>query len=960
MLVRDEEWLVTGVDSTADGQLLTVRGLSELVRDTTANFYASLDTITVVDPALTRVVADDSPGYRRSRLWLEATLRKTALPVDDPGLTVSSQVLADPLPYQHAAVRRALEPANLRPRILLADAVGLGKTLEIGMILSELIRRGRGERILIVTPRHVLEQMQHEMWTRFAIPFVRLDSVGIQRVRQRLPATRNPFTMYKRAIISIDTLKNDRYLAHLRHHRWDAVVIDESHAVTNSHTQNNRLARVLAPNTDALILASATPHNGKNESFAELVRLLEPTAVRPDGELIEGEVRRLVVRRHRYSPEVASVVGSDWAERAEPVHRLVAASPAEDAVATELGDVWLHPKGASPHSGGNSLFAWTLAKAFLSSPPALAGTIKQRLAKLSVTLPDEAREREALERLAALAVEASEASAYGSGKYAALLRRLTEIGVAKGQPTRAVVFAERIATLGWLAENLRRDLKLPTDAVAVLHGGLTDQEQQAIVESFKQEGSPIRVLVTGDVASEGVNLHLQCHHLIHFDIPWSLIRIEQRNGRIDRYGQKHPPQITTLLLEPSHATFSGDLRVLTRVLEKEQEAHSALGDAASLMGKFDVDAEEKEIRKVLAGQADLDDVIATPDEVTEDNSVLGLLARLQALHTDSPAEQVAEQLSVTAPSHSLYVADVDFLEEALTHIYVTPEAPPSSDGRAGGVSWRRHTADQIVEFVPPADLRKRLDVLPQDYLTDRKVTQRLKLATSKPQGKALLQAALSDDLGSSWPEAHFLGPLHPVLDWVSDRALAALSRNEVAAIRGTVDRPTFLLLGTLTNKRGLTVSSLWISVQFLNPHRAESALVELHESAVDMLGEVGVIRTMTNPGPVADCDALTALIPNAVAQARTRMEGQFDIAAAKAREQVERWSTRVDSWTHEAEALIQRGEIKQRRVSVEDEKRLAAGREPDRQLVRPLLVVVPQDHPVADAHTNHTAIPGVI
>ena len=79
------------------------------------------------------------------------------------------------------------------------------------MILSELVRRGRGERILIVSPRHVLEQMQHEMWTRFAIPFVRLDSVGIQRVRQKLPATRNPFTMYKRAIISIDTLKNDRY-----------------------------------------------------------------------------------------------------------------------------------------------------------------------------------------------------------------------------------------------------------------------------------------------------------------------------------------------------------------------------------------------------------------------------------------------------------------------------------------------------------------------------------------------------------------------------------------------------------------------------------------------------------------------------------------------------------------------------------------------------------------------------
>lgn len=946
VIVRDEEWLVTAVTTTADGPLLTVRGLSELVRDTTATFYASLDNIAVVDPARMTVVADDSPGYRRSRLWLEATLRKTALPVDDPSLAVSSQALADPLEYQHSAVRRALDPANLRPRILLADAVGLGKTLEIGMILSELIRRGCGERILIVSPRHVLEQMQHEMWSRFAIPFVRLDSVGIQRVRQKLPATRNPFTMYKRAIISIDTLKNDRYLSHLRKNRWDAVVIDESHGVTNNNTQNNRLARVLAPNTDALILASATPHNGRNESFAELIRLLEPTAVKPDGELIESEVGRLVVRRHRYSKEVASVVGADWAERADPVHKLIPASPEEDAVATELGDVWLHPQGSSPYSGGASLFPWTLAKAFLSSPPALAETIRQRKSKLSPTHPDEARELEALTRLGDLATEASETTKQGSGKYSALLDRLTEIGVGKGHPTRAVVFAERIATLHWLADNVRRDLKLPTDAVTILHGGLTDQEQQEIVDSFKQENSPIRVLITGDVASEGVNLHLQCHHLIHFDIPWSLIRIEQRNGRIDRYGQKHAPVITTLLLEPSHATFSGDLRVLSKLLLKEQEAHTALGDAASLMGKFDVEAEEKEIKKVLAGQIQLDDAVASPDEVAEDTSVMGLLARLQSLHRDADPATDSVTSQPTAPT-SLYAGDVDFLEEALTHIFTTPEAPPSPDGRGGGVGWRHHQADQVVEFIPPADLRKRLDVLPHDYLAERKVTQRIKLATSKAKGKALLSAALADDSASSWPEAHFLGPLHPVIDWVSDRALAALSRNEIAAVRGSVDLATVLLQGTLTNKRGLTVSSLWISVQFLNPDRPESCFVELHPSAADMLASVGISTGMTNPGPVADTEALTTLIPHAVGQARDRMEGQFAVAASTAQEQVDEWSTRFEDWTHEAAALIQRSEIRQRRVGVEEEKRLAAGRQPDRQLVRPLLVVVPADHPVA-------------
>jgi SNF2-related domain len=231
--------------------LLSVQGLSELVRGTRATFLDSLDEIEVFDPATASLVADDSPSYRRARLWLEATARKTPIPLADRQLTVSTEALATQLAYQQSAVLKALEPDNLRPRILLADAVGLGKTLEIGMILAELARRGRAESILIVSPRHVLEQMQHELWTRFALPFVRLDSIGVQRVKQVLPATRNPSTYFKRVIISIDTLKQGRFASDLRQHRWDAVVIDESHNITNSETQNNRLARTLAPNTDA-------------------------------------------------------------------------------------------------------------------------------------------------------------------------------------------------------------------------------------------------------------------------------------------------------------------------------------------------------------------------------------------------------------------------------------------------------------------------------------------------------------------------------------------------------------------------------------------------------------------------------------------------------------------------------------------------------------------------------------
>lgn len=113
VVVRDGEWLVTQVAHTQDGTLVTVQGLSELVRDTTAQFYSDLDEITVFDPRETRVVADASPNYRTARLWLEATLRKSVVPVGDPTLSVVGDMLADPLDYQHAAVRRALDPDTL-------------------------------------------------------------------------------------------------------------------------------------------------------------------------------------------------------------------------------------------------------------------------------------------------------------------------------------------------------------------------------------------------------------------------------------------------------------------------------------------------------------------------------------------------------------------------------------------------------------------------------------------------------------------------------------------------------------------------------------------------------------------------------------------------------------------------------------------------------------------------------
>jgi superfamily II DNA or RNA helicase len=942
VVIRDEEWLVTSAEQGSDGWLVRVRGLSELVAETTAAFYSSLDNIEPQDPKAANVVADGSSGYRDSRLWLEALLRKTPIPYGDQALTVSTHMLADALVYQQAAVTKALDPQHIRPRILIADAVGLGKTLEIGMILAELVRRGRGERILVVTPKHVLEQMQHELWCRFALPFVRLDSTGIQKVRQKLPATRNPFTYFKRAIISIDTLKSPRYKAHLERQQWDAVVIDESHNLTNAGTQNNELARVLAPNTEALILASATPHNGKEESFAELLRLLDPTVVHADGTFTKDDVESLLIRRHRHSPDVAAEVGSDWAERAEPAHLLVTPSPAEDAVAAELSQTWLHPTSSgSPYSGDTkALFPWTLAKAFLSSPAALAESIKQRRAKLDDVDAAQGAELQALQSLDDLN---SAALAQQAGKFAALVQRLKAIGVVRGSSTRAVVFAERIATLAWLRDHLPAATGLSADNVAMLHGGLSDVEQQEIVDSFKLETSLIRVLVTGDVASEGVNLHAQCHHLIHYDIPWSLIRIEQRNGRIDRYGQKHPPVISSLILEPSDPDFSGDLRVLSRLLERENQAHSTLGDVASLMGKHSVTEEENLIRDVLARGAELEDAVRSAEEVAAGNDLDAFFAQFDAVN-DTPVPLPA------SPRQSLYPDDLTFLDEALhAAFHDVPHAPPEQ----GGIGWTVSTPHGIAELTPPRDLRQRLSQLPQNYLQHGRVLERLKLATSVPVGNAQLRIAREGKgvNNTTWPEAHYLGPLHPVLDWAADRALTALGRNQVFVIRGDVDAPTVLLMGTLTNKRGQLISRVFSTAVFPNPAKPEFCIVEPLEDLAFLTAATGLKPRSSNPGPVADTDHYRALIPVAVEHARREMSRVLDAQETATTERLSQWRQRAERWHTEADHLELRGAQKSRvgRLGqrINEEQRLADLLAPTQQLVRPLLVIVAADTPVA-------------
>jgi hypothetical protein len=906
-MVRDELWLVRKVTQTRrDGRMVEVTGVSSLVRDTEAVFYERLDDIQVLDPCRTRLVADDSANHRRARLFLEAVIRKTALPQTEHGLGLADGFLMDWQTHQVRPAVKALSADSLQPRLLIADVVGLGKTLEIGILLAELIRRGRGERILVVTPQHVLEQFQRELWTRFAIPLVRLDTTGIQRVQQEIPAGRNPFAYFKRVIISVDTLKSPVYAHHLGNTDWDAVVIDESHNLINRGTKNNELARLLARKSDALILASATPHNGDAVSFAELIRMLDEAAIADPTRYAVDDLEHLYIRRTKTTPEVREGLHGAWADRGPSQPIPVPASPAETRVLQELATQWIPADPQAPSVAGSGLIAYQLLKSFLSSHHALGSTIDTRLRTLGdPTAPAREAEKQALLRLRDLAGQIRDEDA---AKLDALVTELRRLGVGPGSATRVVVFSERIPTLTWLAETVPSALGFPRattspddtqrpwlafgGAVQVMHGEITSvEDQQRIPERFGLRDDPVRLLFTGDIASEGVNLHQQCHLLIHYDLPWSLIRIEQRNGRIDRYGQAHSPQFRALILTSDLPwrtdPVTGQPRTLDdrlvgeKLLRREEEAHRIEGSAEAVTGLFRAQKEEDRLVQDLIAGRTVEESI-TRSQQTGEAFLAGLLASVGAA-PEHPQVPRANVLSV-------FASTADYFEEALRQI-----CRPNPEDQ---LSLRRDD-DGTIAFEPPADLLYRLKSLPKSYLTEQRILPsrsepgRIRITFSKRLAQARLQAA-RETTQSQWPNVSYVTDIHPVLDWLTDKVLVEVGRHQAPVLAAAVAEPTFLVQGIYSNALGRPTVTEWMAVTGL-PHRPR-----VDQLTQDLLGRFGLGPTMPGRAVPRDLPGLSELVPAAIDAATAHLTGLEDAYRAQIEAMLEPFRRRVTRWQQDS------------------------------------------------------------
>lgn len=548
--------------------------------------------------------------------------------------------------YQLDPLVRAIDMA--RVNLLIADDVGLGKTIEAGLIIQEMLVRHRARTVFIVCPSSLQTKWRDEMHEKFGLEFRIVDTEYVKLLRRERGIHANPWSSFPRLITSMDWMKSGEGLRLIKDilpphttypRKFDIMIVDEAHnvspAAASSYalpSQRTRLIRTIAPHFEHRLFLSATPHNGYSESFTSLLELLDDQrfqrGIMPEDKVLQ----RVMVRRLKsdlvdergepiYPKRELLSLAVRYSEEEQRIHSLLQSYTRDrlSAVAgtkAEFGTAFIHTLLKKRLFSSPLAFALTLAKhrRSLENPQADDRSgMKERILRKAIVrseedYADDAQVEDAQEEAIEVATELAapvteeqrkllqEMSAWAEGaknradsKAEAILAWLDEHLKTDGVPNdkRVILFTEFRATHSWLMQILATS-GWDGERLMTLHGGTPLEEREKVKAAFQTRPSdaPVRILLATDAASEGIDLQNYCNYLMHVEIPWNPNVMEQRNGRIDRHGQKskqvfvwHP--VGTSGIDASPDTKPGDIvgdhEFLMRAVRKVDSIRQDLG-----------------------------------------------------------------------------------------------------------------------------------------------------------------------------------------------------------------------------------------------------------------------------------------------------------------------------------------------------------------------------------------------
>src|SRR5574337_122936 len=541
--------------------------------------------------------------------------------------------------YQLEPLRRAL--ASPRANLLLADDVGLGKTIEAGLVLQELFLRHRARTAVIVCPPSLALKWQDEMRDKFGLRFEIVNSELMAQIRRTHGLHANPFQLYPRVIVSMAWLPQVRCQRLLRdgyaqaknpkvakRFAFDVLVVDEApHAAPSSpspaaggrgyavDTQRTVAVRQLADKCEHRLFLSATPHNGHPESFTALVEMIDPRRFSRGALLDPVALKDVTVR-----PLKRDLPAKGFKDREVKVLDYLPDDDEQEmfSLLDQIVTASAKKNGAKP---GGDIVTMLLKKRFLSSPFAFGMTISHYLdTKAGRGLSDDdyddifgegqADEEEGLwEQDEAERLRESKSSDPLSAAEPGQLQKLADWGLSyESRPDsrlerligfldavcrpdgkhwsneRVVVFTEYAHTVRWLQRVLAQ--RGYAGRLAVIEGATPTDERELIRARFTTHPAtePVRVLLATDAAGEGIDLQTYCHRLVNFDIPFNPSRLEQRIGRIDRWGQTETPEVFHFVPEDRSSTYAADAEFMARIARKVAQVEHDLGSVNQVIG----------------------------------------------------------------------------------------------------------------------------------------------------------------------------------------------------------------------------------------------------------------------------------------------------------------------------------------------------------------------------------------